>query len=187
MDQFTDSAAKLVPLLVLLLVIGGVLIGAALLLRGRIMRDAGITGPRRRAVAGPAGDRFLAGDLVSVLGKSFQITSRVLLPDQATIWCCLQGDEAEARLEFPTDLSRAISYPGQGEFTGAEPFPASLTREEGAYARQGDPVAVDDGWTLARYQGPAERALALESLRGKTTLWRGKQIPPEGIQLISEK
>jgi hypothetical protein len=185
MDQFADSASKLVPLLILLLCIGGVLIGAALLVRVRIVRNTG--GGKRRAGSGQAASGFQAGDLVSVLGRSFQITSRVLLPDQATVWCCLRGEESEARLEFATDLSRAISYPGQGEFSGPEAFPAILTREEGSYSRQGEPAAVDDGWTLARYQGPSERALALESLRGKTTLWRGKQIPPEGIQLIAEK
>lgn len=181
-EQVAKTASNLLPLLGILFGIFAVLIGAAIVLRMRVRKESGRPLRKKRAMT-PVDMR--SGDVVIVLGRTFNVISRVPL-DPDSSWCSLEGEEAPARLTFKKDLSSAFYFPGQGELEG-DPFPEEIKREEGAYKRSIEPLPVGDDWKVALYQGPNDRYLASESRADSKILWRGKSIPPEGITILEEK
>ena len=182
-EQVAKTASNLLPLLGILFGIFAVLITAAIILRVRVRKETGLPLGKKRSLK-PVDMR--SGDVITVLGRTFNVISRVPL-DPASSWCSLEGEDSPARLSFNQDLSEAFYFPGQGELAGDDPFPEEIKREEGAYKRTTDPLPVGDDWKVALYSGPTERYLALEARADKKILWRGKAIPPEGITILEEK
>jgi hypothetical protein len=182
-EQVAKTASNLVPLLLILFVIFAVLIAAAILLRMRVRKETGLPLRKKKALT-PLDMR--SGDVITVLGRTFNVISRVPLYSDWS-WCSLEGEESPARLTFNKDLSEALYFPGQGKLEGDESFPDEIKREEGTYNRKSDPLPVGDDWKVALYLGPNDRYLALESRADKKILWRGKSIPPEGVTILEEK
>jgi hypothetical protein len=184
-DAVANSFSHLLPLLILLLVVFGVLILAAILLRGRLRRDT--EQPSVRRSTSPLLMR--GGDVGVVLGRTFQVLAveELKLPEGASLWCCLEREDGPSRLLLRKDLSAALYYPGQGEAPAADPFPEQINRDELSFRRGSEPLALGEGWKVAAYQGPGERALAVEVKGGKATLWRGKAIPVEGVEVLQDK
>jgi hypothetical protein len=181
-EQVAKTASNLLPLLGILFGIFAVLIGAAIILRVRVRKESGLPLRRKRALT-PVDMR--SGDVIIVLGRTFNVISRVPL-DPDSSWCSLEGEEAPARLIFKKDMSQAFYFPGQGDLEG-DPFPEDIKREEGAYKRTIDPLPIGDDWKVALYKGPTDRYLASESRADSKILWRGKSIPPEGVIILEEK
>jgi hypothetical protein len=182
-EQVAKTASNLLPLLGILFGIFAVLIIAAIFLRMRVRKESGLPLGKKRALT-PVEMR--AGDVITVLGRTFSVISRVPL-DSAFSWCCLEGEETPARLSFKKDMSEVFYFPGRGEPEGDNPFPEKIKREEGAYQRTAGPLPVGDDWKVALYSGPADRWLAVEARADSKILWRGKTIPPEGVTILEEK
>jgi hypothetical protein len=182
-EQVAKTASNLLPLLGILFGIFAVLITAAIILRMRVRKETVLPLGRKRSLK-PVDMR--SGDVITVLGRTFNVISRVPL-DALSFWCSLEGEDAPARLSFNKDLSEAFYFPGQGELEGEDPFPEEIKREEGAYKRKANPLPIGDDWKVAIYEGPSERFLASESRADKKILWRGKSIPPEGVTILEEK
>lgn len=183
-EQVAKTASNLLPLLGILFGIFAVLITAAIILRMRVRKETGLPIIGKKRSLKPVDMR--SGDVITVLGRTFNVISRVPL-DALFFWCSLEGEEAPARLSFNKDLSEALYFPGQGELDDENPFPEEIKREEGAYKRKAEPLPIGDDWKVAIYQGPGERFLASESRAEKKILWRGKSIPPEGVTILEEK
>jgi len=182
-EQVAKTASNLLPLLGILFGIFALLIVAAILLRTRVRKETGLPRGKKHKTS-PVDMR--SGDVVTVLGRTFNVISRVPL-DALTFWCSLEGEDSPARLNFNKDLSEALYFPGQGDLKDDDPFPEEIKREEGTYKRNSDPLPVGDDWKVAIYQGPNDRYLASESRADKKILWRGKSIPPEGVTILEEK
>jgi len=183
-ETVSTTVSNLLPLLGLLAGIFLVLIIAAVALRYRVRRPG--SSPSRKRSHTPAD--MQAGDVLGVLGKTFQVDGVTGLTLEAgeAVWCSLSEEGGPGRLLLTRDLKNATYFPGHSA-TGEDSIPEKITREEGDYQRIGEPLDLEPGWKLGRYQGPAEKFLALEIKAGQATLWRGKSIPPEGVRLIEDK
>lgn len=184
-EAFAQTASKLLPLLIILGVVFGALIVAALFVRARVRRETGSQPVRKRSSAA----NVQVDDVLSVLGRSFTVQAVEALATEAgaALWCVLGSDEGPARLALAGDLSLAVHYPGRAPAPQGEPFPARIGRDEGSYERRGDPVQLEQGWRLARYEGAGGRWLTLEQRGSEQTLWRGKEIPVEGVSVLEEE
>lgn len=180
MQAFTN----LLPLLLLLLGIFGVLITAALFLRALVRKNVG---PSQVSVAGSP-ISMKSGDVAVVLGRTFQVrhAREVVLSAGPAFWFALEREDGQARLMIAKDLGYTYYLPNQGEFDEQD-FPEVLTRKEGAFARQGLPIYLDENEKIALYAGPNDRWLAAESAENTKALWAGKSIPVEGITVLVEK
>lgn len=184
-EQIAKTASNLLPLLGILFGIFALLMIALILLRIKVRRDAGFPLlSRRRKALSPADMR--CGDVVTVLGRTFNVTALSSLDDESS-WCGLDGENTSARLRVKKDLSEALYFPGRGEPSGAAVFPQEIKREDGEYRRAGEPVPVEDDYKICLYRGPGEHWLAVEARGENVLLWRGKAIPPEGITILEEK
>ncbi len=183
-EAFSQTAGKLVPLLVLLGIVFGALIVIALVLRARVRREAGAQPVRRRGSAA----ELQPDDVLSVLGRMFTVEAvEALSTDKGSaLWCVLTSETEPARLALARDLSWAIQFPGSGPVPEGELFPERIDRSGAGYAREAEPVQLGQGWRLARYQGESGRWLAVEQRGGADALWRGKEIPVEGVEVLEE-
>ena len=184
-EAVAQTASKLVPLLILLGIIFGGLIIVALVVRTRVRRETGAQPVRRR---GSAAD-VQPDDVLSVLGRSFTVQAIEELADPAgpLLWCVIGSDDGPARLALARDLGSAIHFPGQGPAPEGQAMPERISRDEGGYERLGEPVQLGQGWRVARYRGPGGLWLALEVRGAAETLWRGKEIPVEGVTVLEEE
>lgn len=184
-EAVAQTASKLVPLLVVLGVIFGGLIGVALLMRARVRRE---TGARPVRPSGSVVD-LQPDDVLSVLGRTFSVQAVESLAGEsgAVLWCVLGSDDGPARTALWRDLSQAVHFPGRGTAPNGEAFPERIDRDAGSFTRIEDPIQLGQGWRLARYQGAGGRWLAVEQRAGEEILWRGKEIPVEGVMLIEEE
>ncbi len=182
-EQVAKTASNLLPLLGILFGVFVVLIAAAIILRMRVRKETGLP-LRKKGALTPADMR--SGDVITVLGRTFNLISRVPL-DPDSSWCSLEGEDSPARLSFKKDLSQAFYFPGRGELEADAAFPEEIKREEGVYKRTADPLPVGDDWKVALYTGPNDRHLAVEARAESKILWRGKSIPPEGLTILEEK
>lgn len=183
-EAFSQTAGKLVPLLVLLGVVFGALIVVALVLRTRVRREAGAQPVHRRGSA----SEVQPDDVLSVLGRTFTVEAveELATGNGPALWCALVSDAEPARLALARDLSWAIQFPGSGPVPEGEAFPERIDRSGAGYAREGEPIQLGQGWRLARYRGEAGRWLAVEQRGGTDALWRGKEIPVEGVEILEE-
>jgi hypothetical protein len=179
----SHSFSNLVPLLVLLFVVFGVLILAAVILKTRIRKSAGA--PAVKRTLSPT--EMKAGDVSVVLGRTFHVTAAMdlTLSESKARWCCLTREDGDSRLLMKLDLSRVEYFPGQSELTPAE-FPPQLERDGQMVPRSFEPVSLSEGWKMAVYHGPNDREFIVEIRDGKATLWKGKSIPPEGVLVLQE-
>ena len=184
-ETVARSASNLLPLLVVLGVVFGLLIVLALVLRSRVRSDLVARPARRRS--GSAEPQ--PGDLLSVLGRSFAVEAveTVNASDLELLWCVLAADDGPGRTALARDSSLAVHFPGQGPAPEPDSFPERLERQDGPYQRLGDPAQLGQGWRLACYRGTAGRWLALEERAGQRTLWRGKEIPVEGVCVLEDQ
>jgi hypothetical protein len=184
-ETVARTASNLVPLLVTLAVIFGVLIVLALVLRSRVRSQPGARPVRQRS--SPAD--LQPGDVLSVLGRAFQVEAVEILEGRGgpALWCVLHADDGSGRTALARDLSWAVHFPGQSPGPSDPLFPERIERQEGDYQRADDPVQLGQGWRVARYRGAAGRWLAIEERVGERTLWRGKEIPVEGVTVLEEQ
>ena len=184
------SVSNLVSLLVVLSIVFGILVIAALVLRMRIkgLKAASpLLGNLMRRKSSPLDMK--PGDSLTILGRIFQVVDLSSFSTTAgkAIWCCLDGENHSARLIFWKDSSPATYFPGQGDTPQPEPFPECIQRENQPFQRQEEPFDLGDNWKLARYRGPNERWLAIENHNNQTVLWRGKSIPSEGVTILEKR
>ncbi len=185
-EQVLDAASKLVPLLLLLAVIFGTLIVVIIVLRVRL-KHASHTASRKSKWIGPV--RIQADDVITVLGKTL-ISARVADASGGSSpisWCRLEAEDGPALLSIPSSAQEAFYFPGHSEWNESVTFPESIERERRVYRRKEEPAELSEGWKIAFYEGPDGRCLAIEQLGDVCSLWRGKSIPAEGIQVLEEK
>jgi hypothetical protein len=183
-EAVSQTASNLVPLLLVLAVVFGGLIVAALVLRTRIRGETGPQPVKRRA----ASTRIANGDVVSVLGRSFMVETvdQTQALGQASVWCSLRDDEGPCRTTLAADRALAVHFPGCEDPPEGEAYPETIERDDGHFERLAAPEQLGQGLRLAVYRGRDGRWLALEERAGQTTLWRGKQIPAEGVVVLEE-
>lgn len=184
-EAFSQTAGKLVPLLILLGIVFGALIAVALVLRARVRREAGAQPVRRRGSAA----QLQADDVLSVLGRMYTVEAVETLAtdDGPALWCVLTSETEPARLALARDVSWAIQFPGRGPAPEGEVFPVRIEHNGAGYRREGEPVQLGQGWRLARYQGEGGLWLAVEQRGATDGLWRGKEIPAEGIEVLEDE
>ncbi len=182
-EVVANTASRLVPLLVLIAVVFGSLIVLSLALRYRVRRDVSARPARRLPSAADAAP----GDVLSVLGRSFSVLQVETLsaPEGPATWCVLDSDDGPGRTMLLRDLSLAIHFPGCGDAPEG-PFPERIERHGRAYERVGEPQQLGQGLRVARYRDEAGRWLAVEERGGEAVLWRGKEIPVEGVRILQE-
>jgi hypothetical protein len=180
MQMFTN----LVPLLLLVLVIFGLLITAALILRATVRKNLGAA-PVGKTSSPTAMRR---GDVAVVLGRMYQVgnTQEITLAAGSAFLFILEREDGPARLIIAKDLGYAYYLPNKGERSD-EGFPEIITRKEGNYARQGAPLDSFENLKIALYAGPSDRWLLAESAEKTKILWSGKAIPVEGVTVLTEK
>jgi hypothetical protein len=182
-ETVEKTFSNLVPLLVLMAIVFGVLILAAFLLRYWVRRGASAGVVKRTASL----CEMCAGDLGVVLGRTYTVVASYPLEALGghARYCLLQREEGPTRLLLRVDETQAVYFPGTE--AAPEGFPDSVSRDEGAYARKLGPIDLAPDLKLALYAGPGERHLAIEAASGKTALWRGKDIPVEGVSVLKEQ
>jgi hypothetical protein len=183
-EMVSHSLSNLVPLLILVLVVFGLVIGAAIFLRNRIGKDL-----EQSMVHKPESVLGMAdGDVCTVLGRAFEVKSAasVQTPQGSVLWCDLEGEKGPIRLLLWQDHSQALYFPAQVEHPGQAPFPDRVVRDQDDFSKSFGPLKLESGQQLALYQGAQERVLAIECRDEKPVLWRGKSIPFEGISLLQE-
>jgi len=186
-EQIAETASKLVPLMLLLLTVFGVLVITILVLKFRLKRQMQVGGSKRKKRG--RSKSIQAGDVITVLGRAFNVTSISELPKGRAggIWCFLEGEEGPGRLNLAPGREQANYFPGRGVLQcGPEP-PGQIDRDGQTYEKICEPVDIAGGSILVLYQGPPGRLLAAEKGPDEAVLWRGKEIPAEGIEILEEK
>jgi hypothetical protein len=183
-EALSRTASNLLPLLLLLGVIFGILITLALLLRFKVRSETRRRPVRRRR--SPA--ELQPGDLFSVLGRTYAVEAveTFTAGEDAALWCVLGGEAGPARCLLGRDGRWALHFPGS-EAAPAEPgFPERIERESGACDRQGGPWQAAPGLELARYRCAGPLRLMIEARGEQRSLWRGKEVPVEGLVVLEE-
>ncbi len=183
-EALSRTAGNLLPLLLLLGVIFGVLITLALLLRFKVRSETRSRPVRRRR--SPA--ELQPGDLLSVLGRTYAVEAveTFTADDGAALWCVLGGEAGAARCLLGRDGQWALHFPGSEAAPAGRGFPEQIEHESGACARQGGPWQAAAGLELARYRCAGPLWLMLEARSGQGCLWRGKEVPAEGLVVLED-
>lgn len=184
-EALSRTAGNLLPLLLLLGVIFGILLTLALLLRFKVRSET-----RRRPVQRRRSPTELQpGDLLSVLGRTYAVEAveTLAVDEGAALWCVLGGEAGAARSLLGRDGRWALHFPGSEAAPAAPGFPEQIERESGACARQGGPWQAAPGLELARYRCSGPLWLMLEARRGQRSLWRGKEVPVEGLRALEDR
>lgn len=178
-EQIAEAAGKLVPLILLLLLVFGGLILLAVLLRIKVRAESAARKNVRRRPG-----QFAAGDVVSVLGRTFNVER--VEPAAETDTLLFLAGEQPARLLWHSGQQQASYFPGRLEnISGAGELPDDLRHEQLSFQRQSPPARLDDNTLLGRYQADGGQLLLVEA-GAQLLLWRGKRIPAEGVELIQD-
>ncbi|RME20969.1 MAG: hypothetical protein D6806_15480 [Deltaproteobacteria bacterium] len=178
-DQIASTASKLVPLLLVLVAVFGALIVAAVLLRWKVRAESAKlrAGPKKK------GGEFERDDVVSVLGRMFNVTRVSTFETAGKVHTLLEleGQEEKAKVVFSKGAERAMYFPGRLDFEGGD-FPEVVNREGREFVLTHGPVAAEPG-RLAIYSAGEFHAMLIEGSDG-IGAWKGKDIPAEGIEVV---
>lgn len=184
-EAISHGLSTMLPLLGMLAVVFGGLIAVALVLRIHMRRQMNASG----GVAATSVIHTKEGDLISVLGRTFTVDDVSRTDgEEGFVWVCLSSGESSARLAFGKAGDLALSFPGKPQpVTEPEGFPSSMSFDDRGYLRAslGQLGTGEQGVVL--YTGDSGFWLALEKKPDSMLVWRGKEIPTEGVSVLQDQ